>query len=179
MHTSDTARSDWAANSAASSAARLARSAALLARSRSLSCSHAVFPQALHAPYSPWARASSRTHLHPRFSADHEDFGTSDNAGVDEDYFARGVSSKAESFVDEPLVDNKLHDFWSCLRGRPGGWLRVLRLPADSVASLLTATSAVTWSFLSRRTRNSTIRRISRRSWVQSTTRSSAAVAWR
>ena len=45
MHTSDTARSDWAANSAVSSAARLARSAALLAIYLSLSCSHAVFPQ--------------------------------------------------------------------------------------------------------------------------------------
>ena len=49
----------------------------------------------------------------------------------------------------------------------------------SSRASLLTATSAFTSSFLSRRTRNSTIRRISCRSWVQSTIRSSSAVAWR
>ena len=56
-------------------------------------------------------------HLHPRVSADHEDFGTSDNAGVDEDDFACGDSSKAEAFVDEPLVDNELHDFGPVCEG--------------------------------------------------------------
>ena len=61
MHTSDTALSDWAANSVESAAARLARCAALLARSLSLSCSHAAFLQALRARNPPWARASSLT----------------------------------------------------------------------------------------------------------------------
>ena len=56
--------------------------------SLSLSCSHAVFPQALRARNPPWARASSLTTVHPRLSADHEDLGTLDNAGVDEDDFA-------------------------------------------------------------------------------------------
>ena len=49
--------------------------------------------------------------LHQRVSAKREDFGSSDNAGVGEDDFACGDSSKAEAFVEEPLVDNKLHDF--------------------------------------------------------------------
>ena len=49
VHTSDTALSDWAANSAESSAARLARCATLPALPLSLSCSHAAFSQALRA----------------------------------------------------------------------------------------------------------------------------------
>ena len=49
--------------------------------------------------------------LHPRVSADGEDFGTSDNGGVDEDDFACWGFAKAETFVDEPLVDDKLDDF--------------------------------------------------------------------
>ena len=63
------------------------------------------------------------------------------------------------------------------------GWLRALRPPAgssfSSLSSLLTATSAFTWSFLSRRCRSSTNRRISRSSRVHSTIRSSSSVAWR
>ena len=50
-------------------------------------------------------------HLHPRVSADREDFGTLDNAGVDEDDLSCGDFSKAEAFVDEPLVNDELHDF--------------------------------------------------------------------
>ena len=46
--------------------------------------------------------------LHPRVSADREDFGTSDNAGVDEDDFACRDNTKAEAFVVEPLVDDEL-----------------------------------------------------------------------
>ena len=49
--------------------------------------------------------------LHPRVSADCEDFGTSDNAYVDEDDFACWGFTKAEVSVDEPLVDDELHDF--------------------------------------------------------------------
>ena len=62
MHTSDTARSDWAANSAVSSAARLARSAALLALSLSLSLAPTrSFPRLCGLGTPPWARASSLT----------------------------------------------------------------------------------------------------------------------
>ena len=49
--------------------------------------------------------------LHPRVSADDQDLGTSDDAGVDEDDFACWDYAKAEAFVDEPLVDNELDDF--------------------------------------------------------------------
>ena len=55
--------------------------------------------------------------LHPRVSTDGENFGTSDNAGVDEDDFACGDPSKAEAFVNEPLVDNELHDFGPVCEG--------------------------------------------------------------
>ena len=88
MHTSDTALSDWAANSAESAAACLARCAALLALSLSLSCSHAAFPQALRARTPPLGSSVVAHYLHPRLSADHENLGTSDSAGVDEDDFA-------------------------------------------------------------------------------------------
>ena len=49
--------------------------------------------------------------LHPHVSADGENFGTTDDAGMDEDDFACGDLTKAEAFVNEPLVDDELHDF--------------------------------------------------------------------
>ena len=53
----------------------------------------------------------------PAPTRQYEDFGTSDNAGVDEDDVACGDSSKAEAFVDEPPVDNMLHDFGPVYEG--------------------------------------------------------------
>ena len=49
--------------------------------------------------------------LHSRLSADGQDFGTSNNAGVDEDDFACQNFAKAKASVDEPLVDDELHNF--------------------------------------------------------------------
>ena len=63
--------------------------------------------------------------LHPRVSAHGKDFGTSDNAGVDENDFACRDSAKAEAFVDEPLVDDEPHDLGRVREGvREAGFVR-------------------------------------------------------
>ena len=72
-----------------------------------------IFPRGVSpscACSSPPLGSSVVNNLHPRVNADREDFGTSDNAGVDEDDFACRDFAKAEAFVDEPPVDDELHD---------------------------------------------------------------------
>ena len=49
--------------------------------------------------------------LRPSVSADHEHLCTSHEAGVDEDDFSSGGFAKVEALVDDPLVDDQLHDF--------------------------------------------------------------------
>ena len=75
--------------------------------------------------------------LHPRVHADGEDFGTSDDAGVDEDDFACRDFATAEACVDEPLVDDELRDFGLVREGvREAGFvLFVLQLGFSSPAS--------------------------------------------
>ena len=116
LHTSETSFSDRAASSAVSAAARLTCSGTLAALSLSLSSFHAARPQALHARYPPWARASSCTTC-THASVPMVRTSAPLNAGVDEDDFTCGDPSKAEAFVDEPLVDNELHDFGPVCEG--------------------------------------------------------------
>ena len=49
--------------------------------------------------------------LRPCVSADHEHLCTSHEAGVDEDDFSSRGFAKVEALVDNPLVDDQLHDF--------------------------------------------------------------------
>ena len=93
-----------------------------------------------------------------------------------------GALPKPLSLVDKPLVDSQLHDFGVVREGvlEAGFALLVLYLGAlsfqpSSLSSLLSATSVLTSSFLSRCTRNSTIRRIS----CSSLAHSWSIVAWR
>ena len=55
--------------------------------------------------------------LPPCFSADHEHLRALYDAGVDEHDHASGSPAKAVSLVDEPLVDNQLHDFGAVREG--------------------------------------------------------------
>ena len=94
--------------------------------------------------------------LRPRVSADREHFGALHDAGVDEDDFSRRGFAKAEAFVDEPLVDDELHDFWSCSLDLPKNQLcaqhRLLH-PFLSSSCLLAAISVLLSAHLSVRTR--------------------------
>ena len=165
LHTS-ASLSDGAASSAVHAAARLTCCATLLALSLSSSSSHALSPEALHAR-SPFLGSSVVVHiLSPRVSADREDFDTSDSAGVDEDDHTRVDFAKAETFINKPRVDKELRDFGPDREGfREAGFVLLSSSSWEysffSLSSLLTATSVLTSSFLSRRTRISAIRRIS------------------
>ena len=123
--------------------------------------------------------------LHPRASADREDFGTSDSVGLDEDDFACRDSAKAEASVDEPLVDDELHDFGPVRDGiREAGFvLFVFKLgvfflqplhPPDRHVRLHVELPFPTYQELDYST-------ISRRSCARSMMRSSSSfdVAWR
>ena len=59
-------------------------------------------------------------------------------------------TSKAEAFVDKPLVNNELHDIGPVCEGvwEAGFAFFVFKLGVSSLSSLLTATSAFTSSFL-------------------------------
>ena len=120
----------------------------------------------------PWGSSVVVHILHRRVSANGKDFGTSDNAGVDDDAFACRDFAKAEAFVDD-----EIHDFGLVREGvREAGFVLFI--------FLLVSLNLQPFQPPNRHVRlrvelplPSTVRRISRRSWVLSTIRSSSSVA--
>ena len=70
--------------------------------------------------------------LRPCFSADHEHLRALHDAGMDEHDLTSGSPAKAVSLVDEPLVDNQLHDFGAVREGFSETGLALLVFGAGS-----------------------------------------------